>query len=185
MTLGDLAGWCSLAAAVTLAASAVAIGLFFGGAGEWWGPVNDVLIAATLVLLVPPIVAAWRLAPDDLGPWFGLLTAVTVLGVLEAAIGQLLLVVGVISLDASYLTGGVGIVPFGAWAVTVAILVLTREVMPVEVGWLLGASLVVALGLAGSAAVGPAPLTAVLAAGLTALLCAWLVTLAGAVRMAA
>ncbi len=184
MTLGDLAAWSTLAAAGALVISAIALALFFGGAGSFWGPVNDVFVALFLLLLLPAVVAVWRLSPDDIGPWFGILSGAAILGVLVAASGQLLLVAGVISLDASYVTGGVGILPGLAWMVGLAVLVFSRDLLGVEVGW----SLIATLGLAGlltlSALALPTPATAVLAVLLTAALVAWLATLASAVRVA-
>ncbi len=184
MTLGDLAAGSTVAAAAAIMISAAALVLFFGGAGSFWGPVNDVFVACFLLLLLPTVVAVWRLSPDDIGPWFGILSAAAMAGILVAAIGQLLLVAGVISLDASYVTGGVGILPVLAWMVGLAVLVFAREMLGVEVGWSLIATLMLAGLLALSALALPTPATAVLAVLLTAALVAWLATLASAVRVA-
>lgn len=184
MKLGDLASWSALAAIAALVLSAIALALFFGGAGDAWGPVNDVLVALTLLLLLLPLVAAWRLAPDDIGPWFGLLTLLAVVGALEAAVGQVLLVVGVIGLETSFVTGGVGVVPLVAWAVGFAYLVFTRDVVGVEVGWLLVAVLVAASLLTASYLFLAVPVTAAVGVVTVVLLSGWLLALSSAVRSA-
>jgi hypothetical protein len=184
MTLGDLASWSALAAIAALVVSAVALALFFGGAGDAWGPVNDTFVALTLLLLVLPLVAVWRLAPDDIGPWFGILTLLAVAGALVAAAGQVLLVVGAIGLNTSFVTGGLGILPVVAWAVGFAYLVFTRDVVGVEVGWLLVGALGAAALLTVSSLVLPVPVTAAVSVVLVALLAGWLLALSGAVRSA-
>lgn len=183
MVLGELAGWSALVAIPTLVASGIALALFFGGAGAFWGPVNDVLTALTLVALILPIVAVWRLAPDDMGPWFGALCALAIAGALLGAIGQLLLVAGVIDLATSFVTGGAGILPVVVWAVAVVALTLTRALLPVEVGWLLAASLVAAVLLTVSSLALPWIVTAIAGVILLGLLCGWLAALSAAVRV--
>jgi hypothetical protein len=185
MTLGDLAAWSTLAAIGALVVSAVALALFFGGAGAFWGPVNDVFVALFLFLLLPAVVAVWRLSPDDIGPWFGILSLAAMAGIVVAAVGQLLLVAGVIELQTSFVTGGVGVVPVLLWMVGMGVLVFARDITGVEVGWTIVAALVLA-GLATvSAMVLPVAATAVFASLLTAALVAWLLALIPAVRLAA
>jgi len=184
MTVGEVAAWSAIGAAVTLVISAVALALFFGGAGEFWGPINDILISVTLLLLVPVIVALWRLSPDDIGPWFGALCVAALAGALLGAMGQLLLVVGVVSLQASFVTGGVGIIPIVAWAVGLAVLVLTRDMLSTQVGWLLVGALVAAALLTGAAMAGPVWLTSAVGVLLVAVLTAWLVLMSAELRAA-
>ncbi|MDP8903956.1 MAG: hypothetical protein M3N29_01340 [Chloroflexota bacterium] len=116
-------------AVITLVLSGVALVLFFGGVGYVFGPINDVLVAATLFLLIPVALAVRRLAAGQAGQWFTVLTWIAIAGMLEAAVGQLLLVVGLISLQTSFLTGAVGIVPVLAWIGGVSYLALRRDVL--------------------------------------------------------
>ena len=50
-----LASMSSWAALVALVLSGIALALFFGGAGEFWGPVNDALIVITAIALLPVV----------------------------------------------------------------------------------------------------------------------------------
>lgn len=183
MTIGDVAAACAYAAVATLLISAVALALFFGGAGDFWGPVNDVFIALTLLLLLPVMLALLRLAPDDIGPWFAIVTIAAGLGVLLAAVGQVVLVLGGISLQTSFVTGGVGVMPIVAWMIGLAVLVFTRDMLSVTVGWLLVA-LLASVVVTTIASFGPWPVTAAGAVLLTGLLCGWLLAIAGDLRAA-
>jgi len=136
-----LAGIASWVALVALVLSGVALALFFGGAGEFWGPVNDALIVLTSIALVPVVIAVARLAGDAATPWVGIVTVAAVAGLILIGVGQTLLIVGRLSLDGSYVTGGIGVVPFLAWVVLVAVLSLGSGVLPSSVGWLAVASL--------------------------------------------
>ncbi len=102
-------------AVVTLVGSMVAISLFFGGAGAFWGPVNDLLVVATVLLLLPAMAVLPGLARERVGRWFGLVSVAAAMGVAVIAAGQLALVAGLITLDTSFLTGGLGVLPVIAW----------------------------------------------------------------------
>ena len=108
MNLARLAGYSVVATAVAMPLSAVALWLFFSGAGSFYGPINDVLIALALVLLGPALLAYRRLTAAVAGRWFTVSTYLALAGIGIAALGQILLVVGVISLEASFVTFGVG-----------------------------------------------------------------------------
>ncbi|HSK93164.1 MAG TPA: hypothetical protein VLA76_03800 [Candidatus Angelobacter sp.] len=131
-----LAGRCLRWATATLAVAGVSIGLFFGGAGAVFGPINDVTTAGTLLLMVPGILAVRQLARGRVGSWFSALTVATVLGLGVAAAGLLLLVARVISLNDSFLIGGIGILPFLAWLASFAFIALRRGVLTRRAGWL-------------------------------------------------
>lgn len=145
------AGRCLRWATATTVAAAVSIALFFGGAGYVFGPINDVTTAATLVLIAPGVLAIRRLAGARAGSWFSLLTYVTVAGFALAAGGLLALVAGLISLNDSFVTGGIGILPFLAWLAAVAFLAVRRGVLTRRVGWLAAAliGISIAAGAAG------------------------------------
>lgn len=135
------AGRCLRWATATLAAAAVAIGLFFGGAGAVFGPINDVTTAATLLLFVPGVLAVARLSRGRASVWFAGLSYVTVAGLAVAASGLLALVAGAITLNDSFVIGGVGMLPFLGWLGAFAFVALGRGVLTRRVGWLTAATL--------------------------------------------
>jgi len=184
MTIGEVAGTSALAAIATFLVAAITIALFFGGAGSFWGPVNDVFVAVTVLLLIPVIIAVLRLGPDDIGPWFTIVCWVAVLGAAVIAVVQLLLVLGAVSLETSFAVGGIGIVPILAWALGLAYLVLTRDMLSVTLGWALVATLGTAALLAIAGFVAPWPVTS--AAGVLFVLSfvGWLALLSTEVRVA-
>lgn len=171
------AGWASWVAIVPLVASAIALALFFGGAGQFWGPVNDVLISVTLLLLMLPVLAVLVLVGDQAGTWFSVLTWLTLAGLLLAAAGQLLLVVGVITLENSYMTGGIGILPFLVWALAT---IWTGWAFGVP-GMMVGVLVAAAIVLSGASAVvslsAPGLVTGIVTGALVAVLCAWMAAL--------
>lgn len=134
------AGRCLRWATATLTVAAVSIGLFFGGAGYVFGPINDVTTAATLLLIVPAVLAIRRLAGGRVGGWFSVLSILTVAGLALAAGGLLSLVAGLITLNDSFVTGGIGILPFLGWLAAVAVLAVRRRVLTRRVGWLSAAA---------------------------------------------
>src|SRR5258706_13292924 len=89
--LASLSSWVSL---VALVLSAIALALFFGGAGEFWGPVNDALIVVTAIALIPVVAAVARLKGDRGTPWELDLSAASVDGLTLIAERQRLLSVG-------------------------------------------------------------------------------------------
>lgn len=134
------AGRCLRWSTVTLAAAAVTIGLFFGGAGAVFGPINDVTTAATLLLFVPGVLAVARLSRGRAGAWFAGLSYLSVAGLAVAAAGLLALVAGTITLYDSFVIGGVGMLPFLAWLAAFAFVALRRGVLTRRVGWLSAAT---------------------------------------------
>jgi hypothetical protein len=111
------AGVSAYLAILALALPGIFLALFFGGAGELFGPLNDMFVALAMALLVLP---AWALLEvEGLGGrrWFRVLTWLTIAGLILATVGQLLLVAGLITLEMSFVTGGLGILPVLAWVV--------------------------------------------------------------------
>ena len=171
------AGYSTYAAIATLIVAAITIALFFGGAGQFWGPVNDVFVSLTVLLLVLPVFAVLLLAGDQAGWWFSALSWLAIAGLLLVAAGQLLLVVGVISLNTSFLTGGIGITPFLLWALASIWTAWTFGVPSMMVGFLLAGVLVMsALTTAVSLAL-PGVATGIVSGVLTLALCAWMAAL--------
>jgi hypothetical protein len=178
MNVFRLAGAAAGIAVLTLVISGIALALFFGGAGAVWGPINDLFVAITVLLLIPAMVALMRLAPAEVGAWFTLISFLAIAGAVAVATVQLLLVVGVIDLQASFLFGGISILPVIAWGVAMAYLGLAHGVPTSLGGWLIlgvlvtaGLLTVVSFTLGGMA-------TVVLGVGVVGLLSAWLATLA-------
>ncbi|CAN5798437.1 hypothetical protein BH24CHL6_BH24CHL6_06880 [soil metagenome] len=130
-----MAGYGALLAIVTLIVAGVALALFFGGAGDLFGPINDIFTALTLLLLVPAILAVRRLGSGVVGDWFTWLSVLTIGGLLLAAAGFILLVVRVIELQTSFLTFGLGILPFMAWVAALAYVSLRHGLLSRTVGW--------------------------------------------------
>jgi hypothetical protein len=173
--LAGLSGWIAL---VALVLSGIALGLFFGGAGEFWGPINDALIVVTAIGLILPVLAVDRLAGDHGTPWVAIVTIAAVAGLVLIAVGQTLLIVGRLSLDGSYVTGGIGIVPVLAWIVLVAVLSLASGVMPSTVGWLAVATLAAIVVVSIVAVVTRGPALGVASVAMLIAVSAWLASLA-------
>ena len=169
-----LAGQSSWIALVALVLSGVALALFFGGAGEFWGPVNDGLIVVTAIALVPAVVGVARLAGERGAPWIGILTVATIAGLVLIAVGQTLLIVGRLSLEGSFVTGGIGVVPLIAWIVLVAVLGIGAGILPATTGWLAVAVLAGIAAISVIASVTQGPLLWVAGVGLLAALSVWL-----------
>ena len=176
--LASLSSWIAL---VALVLSGIALALFFGGAGQFWGPVNDgflVVVRDRRALVHAAEVAVSRIVGDGAAPWTGPLTIATIAGLALIAIGQTLLIVGRLSLDGSYVTGGIGVLPFLAWIVFVAVLALGRGILPASLGWSAVATiaLIVVMSLVAVVTQGP-PLWAA-GVALVIVLGAWIAGLA-------
>jgi hypothetical protein len=156
--LASLSSWVAL---VSLILSAIALALFFGGAGAFWGPVNDALIVVTALALIPVVLAVAQLAGDRGEPWVRIFSIAALAGLVLMAAGQALLIVGRLSLDGSYVTGGIGVIPFLVWIVLLAVLAFGLGVLPNRTGWLAVATLVAVVALAATAAIPPTLATGV------------------------
>lgn len=178
----EFAGFAAAAAAVTFLLSAVALALFFGGAGRWWGPVNDVFVAVTSMLLIPVIFAVMEGAQDGtIAAVLGSVSWLAIAGAILMAAGQLLLVAGRISLEASFATGGVGVLPLLVWIAVTGVLAMGGVIgLPSHVGWLAIAVLTLSGVLALAHVTLPRFATWVLAAVLSVVAVAWLSALGAA-----
>jgi hypothetical protein len=173
-TLLRTAGQSALVAIVGLIVSGITIALFFGGAGEFWGPVNDIAVAVSLVALMLPVVAVNHMAKADAGPWIRIVSAAAIGGMALAAAGQVLLVARAIDLETSFVTGGVGILPVFVWLIGVAILALGQGILPAQVGWLAIGVIALSAGLTVIASVAMGPAVVVVSVALVAVLAGWL-----------
>jgi len=144
------AGSSTLLAVGTLGLSAAALWLYFGDAGEIFGPVNDALLAATFALLAPAVAAVRQLARGAAGRWFDIASAAALAGIATAAIGQVLLIVGLLPLAGSFVTLGVGALLVVGWTGALAVIALRHGVLGRAVGWwavvLVGATVVTTVG---------------------------------------
>jgi hypothetical protein len=173
-----LAGVSSWIALIALVLSAIALALFFGGAGQFWGPVNDALVVVTAIALLPAVIAVARLAGERGAPWVTIVSVAAVAGLILIAVGQSLLIVGVLSLEGSYVTGGLGLVPFLAWIGMVAVLALGAGVIPTTTGWLAVGILMGIVALSAIAVVTRGPVLWVGGIALLVAISAWLAGLA-------
>jgi len=162
---------------IALVAAAITITMFFAGAGEAWGPVNDVFDALLLAAIVLPVLAIDRLAGPDAQPWLRVVTVAAIAGLVLGAVGQLLLVARVIDLQTSYITGGVGIIPFFAWLVALAVLAFGPGVLPQSVGWLVVSIIVLSVGSGVISAVTFGPALWIASAALVVAIGVWLANL--------
>jgi hypothetical protein len=178
--LERLAGPSTWVALVALVVSGIALALFFAGAGAFWGPVNDALIVVAVLAMIPAVLTVDRLAGDHGSPWTRIVTIAAIAGIALMATGQTLLILGRLSLDGSYVTGGIGVVPFLAWMALVAVLSLASGILPRPVGWLAAVSLgaIVVVGVIAAITTGPALWLGSVAA--LVVLAAWLAALANA-----
>lgn len=173
-----LASWSTVWSAIALVVSAVALALFFAGPGEPFGSINDAFISLALVALMPAVLAVDRLAGDQFAPIVRVVTIAAIAGMTLAATGQILLILRVITLQDSFITGGLGVLPLLAWFVLVAVLALGTDVLPTTTGWLAVATLagIVAMTIVGTVTTGP--LLWATSVALVIVLVAWLGSLA-------
>lgn len=176
-TLLRAAGWAAFATIPIMVGSGIALWLFFGGAGAAYGSMNDLLVAVALILLALPVIAIRSMAAPTAGRWFEVVTWLAVGGIVIAAAGQVALVVGLISLEGSFVTGGLGILPVIVWAIGVSIVSLRSRALPERLGratiLLLVAIVVAAIGSSVLPAVG----VLIVAIALAAVLAGWLAVL--------
>ncbi len=173
-----LASWSTWVSIVTLVIAGITLAIFFAGPGEPFGSINDAAFALTLILLIPAVLAVDRLAGERFAPMVRIVTIAAIGGIMLAAIGQLLLIVRVITLEDSYITGGLGILPVLAWLIIVAAVSLVAGLLPSTVGWLAVASLLLVVVTGVVSAMTTGPLLWVACIALLAVLCAWLAALA-------
>jgi hypothetical protein len=172
------AGYSAVLALVALLGAGVTIGLFFGGAGAFWGPINDVLWAISLAALILPVLAVDRLAGESAQPWIRIVTVAAIAGLTLAAVGQLLLVVGVIDLQTSFIAGGLGILPFFAWLIALAVLAFGPGLLPSSIGWLVVGVIALTIGTSVVGMITSGPLLWIVCVALLVALAGWLGSLA-------
>jgi hypothetical protein len=171
------AGASAIVALIALVISGIALALFFGGAGAFWGPVNDLFLVVTVVALILPILAVDRLAAQHGVGWMRFVSVIAIVGVVVIAVGQTALVLGFLSLDGSYVTGTIGFIAVIVWLVALPVLAFASGALPTTVGWAAIAVLVLIVVEAVVAMVMMGPLVGVASVALLAALSVWLWTL--------
>ena len=142
-----IAGVCSLLAIPALILSGIFLALFFSGAGWLFGPLNDFFTAVMTGLLILPARSLLAVVVGGGRPdrrWFRIITWVAIAGLAIITVGQMLLVVGLISLDASFVAGSLGIAPVLVWVAAQVYLALRFRTPSKVVGWTLIALLATA-----------------------------------------
>src|SRR5439155_4878885 len=142
-------------------------------------------VVVTAIGLILPMLAVARLAGDHGAPWVAILTTAAVAGLVLIAVGQTLLIVGRLSLDGSYVTGGIGVVPVLAWIVLVAILSLNSGILPSTVGWLAVATLAAIVIVSIVAVVTRGPALWLAGVAMLIVISAWLAGLASSIGASA
>jgi hypothetical protein len=136
------------------------------------------LIVVTAIALIPVVLAVGQVAGDLGQPWVRIVSIAALAGLVLMAVGQTLLIVGRLSLDGSYVTGGIGVTPVIAWIVLVAILGLGMGALPSLTGWLAVLTLVAIVVFSVTAAITLGPVLWVEAVALVAVMSLWLGSLA-------
>lgn len=175
-----LATWSTWLSLVALVISGVALMIFFAGPGEPFGSINDAFVAIALIALVPAILAVDRLAGDGLSPWVRIVTIGAVAGIVLAAVGNVLLILRVITLQDSFITGGLGILPVLAWLILVALLSIGIGILPIGVGWLAIAVLLGIVVFSVLGAITTGPILWIAGVALLVVIAAWFAALASA-----
>jgi hypothetical protein len=139
-TLLRAAGYGALGAIATIVVAGVALAIFFSDTDGLaiFGPINDVTTAMTLMLMVPAVAVLHRLVRGGDPVWFRYLSALAIAGMFVAAAGLLLLVIGVIDLQGSFVVGGLGFLPFLAWVIVVGYLSLRGRLLSRTLGAWIG-----------------------------------------------
>ena len=91
MNLVDLVGWSALLAAVATVVGALFLVLFFAR-GQPWGTLNDIASVVLMLATIPVALALGRLGEGTFGALAWLVTAIGIIGMSGAALGQTLLV---------------------------------------------------------------------------------------------
>ena len=174
-TLYRIAGWSAALAVVTLIVSAIALAIFFQ-VGEPWGSINDGLIVVTALALIPAMVAIDRLAGGQ-AAWLRIVTVLAIAGAVLISVGQSLLIVRILSLEGSYVTGGIGLLPILVWLVALVVLAFGAGAIPASIGWTALASFVMIVAFSVVAMITMGPALWIAAVVLIGVLVAWLLAM--------
>ena len=108
-------------------------GQFLVSRSQQDGRRNDIAAAVVMIFLILPVIAVNDLVGGS--GWFNVVSWAAVAGLVLMIAGQALLVAGAIRLETSFMTGGVGFVPFIAWAVTLTVRAFQEGPPPEYLAW--------------------------------------------------
>lgn len=126
-------GWTAIAGGIVGVVGFISLALLFM-AGEPFGTINDILSIPTAFLMVPVILALYRLNSAS-QPAAMVATTAGLTGFFAVAIGSLLLVAGRIDFEQSLLPGIGGFGLVGLWVLVSSILGLANGTLPRGVAW--------------------------------------------------
>jgi hypothetical protein len=131
-----LAGWSAIAAAILTVTGLVTLLAFFGTGSALLGALNDLNTIVMAVATVPVALALYPVASRTSGSLATIALAADLIGVVLAAGFSALLVVRVMTFDATLLPITVGNGLIGVWLVMTAALLLAASAVPSALGWL-------------------------------------------------
>jgi hypothetical protein len=102
----SIAAYSTFAAAISMLLGGLFLLLFFAGAGGFFGPLNDLFTLLFLVLLLPAVVVTHLVTTQNVGVWSLVVLGLGIIGITIAASSPLLLLLGVIRLETSFLVAG-------------------------------------------------------------------------------
>lgn len=131
-----LAGWSAIAAAILTITGLITLLAFFGTGSALLGVLNDLNTIVMAVVTLPVAVALYPVASRTSGSLAAIALAADLIGVVLAAGFSALLVVRVMTFDATLgpITLGNGLI--GVWLLMTAALVLGASAVPSALGWL-------------------------------------------------
>jgi hypothetical protein len=131
-----LAGWSAIAAAILTVTGLITLLAFFGTGSTLLGALNDLNTIVMALATVPVALALYPVASRTSGSLATIALAADLIGVVLAAGFSALLVVRVMTFDATLLPITVGNGLIGVWLVMTAALVLAASSVPLALGWL-------------------------------------------------
>jgi hypothetical protein len=131
-----LAGGSAIAGAILTVTGLITLLAFFGTGSALLGALNDLNTTAMALVTVPVALALYPVASRTSGSWATIALAADLIGVALAAGFSALLVVRVMTFDATLLPITVGNSLIGVWLVMTAALVLAASAVPSALGWL-------------------------------------------------
>jgi hypothetical protein len=131
-----LAGWSAIAAAILTVTGLMTLLAFFGTGSALLGALNDLNTIVMALATVPVALALYPVASRTSGSLATIALAADLIGVVLAAGFSAILVVRVMTFDATLLliTAGNGLI--GVWLLMTAALVLPASAVPSPLGWL-------------------------------------------------
>lgn len=132
----EVAGWLAYASAFAALLGMVFIGIFMR-AGEPFGSLNDICIAAQVLLIIP---VAFYIHNSLLGTSFVPMSriglGILLLGAIPLATGSVLLVMKRITLEQSFRPPFNGYWLIGIWLILVSLPAVNAQILSLGIGWL-------------------------------------------------